>query len=402
MPIVSVPYFCIKEITDPCQKRRGYRHFSGKARVQDIVPLSTKENLRDYLAGLDPAKKHKIHKAIEGTLLNEPDLFSMYNSGATICAVAGSGLRSSGSGILRLDSPSVMDGAQSRGSIENALLDLARRGEGAPEAYITFQLFLLDDEEVTANMTVNLNRQIPVQLISVANAKGVLDDLQREFRKKGMKIRLRESDPLEEGMVDTEKLVRVIGLLTPAELWSSFWKRQFKSYDGGLRVMKKASIYSTKTRSLKDFAELYMVTKDPSHPKHKEAKALYRYYVDIATTAWDTYCKWKRHQLFADSKHTGPKKLKGKGRPVKKDRDGNVVDVADGFVFPCLATLALYVVKEGGKWTLGAYPRKAEALIKSSLYAFQEDGAHSKPDRCGREQKCYNRLARELHNGLYT
>jgi hypothetical protein len=404
--IAELPYYCIRNLTDPCQRELNISHHEAKVRLHALSPISTKRNLREYLA--EHGRKSAVHKDIENTLRNQPNLFSTLNGGVTICARHADGF-SSKEGVLKLTDPSIINGAQTKGSVESYFEELAAEleamgpdgdlndlnGPEELESFVSAHIFIIDDRDLEGELTISLNNQNNVKMISKMNARGELNDMAAAFSKAGMKIRLTESDPPNNGLVDTEKLLKVIEALTPEELWTTFFNRRSTQLQPKKWVMVKSSAYSTKARVLKDFGILYDAAMDPEHPKHEEARTHYQYYVDIGPSAWQLYMKWKMHQGFASSKIRGPiKRSSRKGRPpLTKDDEGNIVEVVDGLIFPCIATLSEFVKMKKGKWTISRIPKWVDEVLIDAILHFYRQKAKSTAHTCGRTHQCYADLA---------
>jgi hypothetical protein len=96
--------------------------------------------------------------------------------------------------------------------------------------------------------------------------------------------------------------------------------------------------YKNAAQCLTDFESVFQ----GRHANQADADR-YRYFTDMVGLAWVTYDKW-RDAGFWEGMYlrSGPKQVR---------RQGGKQVVADGVVFPILAALSNFVVKEEGSWT---------------------------------------------------
>lgn len=390
----ALPIYLIRNVTDPKQKEMDISHYVGKTLAKNVLPFSTKDNLREYLAEYDPKKRTKVHRDIESTLTQTPELFSTYNAGVTICAIKAEGIKAD-SNTLMLWGSSIINGAQTRGVIAHVCAELERQraqfieaGEEIDEedfeldTYVTVELFVISDSDVSANAAVSRNNQNAVKMLSIVNKRGSLKGLIKLFGKKN--IRTRESDPSGNGMVDTEKLVQILTALTPPDLWT-----RKRDKDG---VPCKNTAYTNKQKCLLEFEEIYLASRDPRHPDHDAAKQVYCFYLDFAKDAWELYMKWKKHNGF---------KVR-RVKCIKKNENREVEYVPEAFVFPIFTALAHLCRKENGKWVLPTHPEqeKMEADLIDGLYWFYFNNARSQAHQCGRLQTSYSNMDRCVRRWL--
>ena len=138
-----------------------------------------------------------------------------------------------------------------------------------------------------------------------------------------------------------------------------------------------------KARCLKEFQDIFKKAKDGSDKEHVKYLNLYQFYLDIAPHAWDLYCKWKAHQGFAGT---------GLKNGIIRDERGNIIEIADGIIFPIISALSMFATHTQNGWRIQP-PRffdEAE-LISTTKSAMIEIAAHS-PQSMGKMKACYTAL----------
>lgn len=161
--------------------------------------------------------------------------------------------------------------------------------------------------------------------------------------------------------------------LIPHELWP-------KTGEEG--NPNKTYTYSAKTKSLRDFQNVFEKAKDPSDPEHAKYRDLYQFYLDIAPQAHELHEKWKRYSGFIGQRV----------RAIKRDDRGNILDVPDGIVFPIIAALSAFVEKTSEGWRI-VEPESFsdDELISAAVTSYQEI-ADSDPQKMGKSKACYSQL----------
>lgn len=369
-PLVEVSFYSIRNVSSPEDSENSRTVYTGQVPITSVVKLPTDENVRDYLVEAEGKKRKattQVHRAIAETLLEHPDNFSVLNSGIVI--VARSVEVDDKQKVLKLVKPSIINGSQTQGVIEDYL---EGRSPLMP-IHVKFELIICDDDDLIADISIARNFQNDVAALSIAGRKGYLDELEEKVQKfLGKRLQKSESQrPAENNNVyPTEKLLQVIAALLPRDLW---WK------DG---EPSKVYTYSAKATCLKDFQTIYQNAKEEkSKGKEGDFSKVYAFYLDIAPHAVKIYEKWKQHQSF-----------KGTGlRSIERD-EKQVVEVPDGIVFPILAALSEFAVKRGGEWTIEP-PKELDdsELIQVAKRAYMEI-AKSKPEIMGKTKACYSAL----------
>src|SRR6185437_12903744 len=113
---LKLSYQLLRNTTSPDELNTGVKSFIVNFSAFEILKLGTKENLRSYLPEYSPAKRNRVHEAIENTIRTEPERFITRNSGFVIAASAIE--VDDNKKTIRLTEPSIINGAQSRGEIE--------------------------------------------------------------------------------------------------------------------------------------------------------------------------------------------------------------------------------------------------------------------------------------------
>lgn len=360
-----IPFHSIRNISSPEDLAEGRSVYAGQMPISAIVNLPSHENVRSYLVDAEGKQRRsptQVHLAIRDTLKNRPDSFSVLNGGVVL--VATSSKVDEQKRQLQVEGVSIINGSQTQGEIRNYL-----NGGGSADIHVKFELIVTDDEDLVADISIARNFQNDVQLLSISGRKGELDALEDAMRAASPSVRLQKSEsqrPNDENeLLPTEKLLQVIAALLPPELW---WKQG---------EYNKTYTYSAKATCLKDFRKVH----DGAEDGDERLAGVYRFYLDIAPSAWTEYLKWKSHQGFQG---TGLRSIERDGREI--------VEVPDGIVFPILASLSQFVTCRTGKWTL-AQPSQLtdDELIQAAKRAYQEI-ARSKPELMGKMKPCYSAL----------
>lgn len=366
-------FFNVRHISSPEDIDNNRRVYTGHAPLSAIIGLPTDENVRDYLLEAEGKKRRRptqVHKAIYETLKNDPESFSVLNSGVAI--VARNCEVDEKNKCLHLTKPSIINGSQTQGVIKD-FLEVHKDDpevETVANSHIKFEVIVTDDEDLIAEISIARNFQNDVLTISIAGRRGHLDELERSLQARTPNAKLQKSETkLSDDYIKTERLLQVITALIPAELWLKTGE------------MNKVYAYSMKTKCLKEFQEVFKKAHDQSDKEYSKYSALYQFYLDIAADALELYEKWKSHQGFAG---TGIRSIEREGSRIK--------EVPDGIVFPILASLSAFAKKTKDGWRI--LPPEVfndSELIRSAKSAYQ-DIAHSNPWNMGKSKACYSTL----------
>jgi len=372
--VVVFPFHSFRNISCPEDTANDRRVFSGQAPVTSFVPLSTDENVRDYLLeaeGKQRRRETQVNREIRLTLGSHPEQSSILNGGIVI--VARNHEVDEQKKILRLTRPSIINGSQTQGVLKDFLEKLASEGRDLPAIHVKYELVVTDDEELIGEISIARNFQNDVASISIAGRRGQLEELEESLRRKIPDAKLKKSETeLSDDYVGTERLLQVITALIPASLWPKASERENPN---------KVYTYSMKAKCLREFQEIYRKAKDAKHEEHKTAQELYQFYLDIAPEAHELHEKWKAHQGFAG---TGLRSITREGREV--------VEVPDGIIFPILASLSAFARKTDKGWSIEP-PRafRDGELIKAAKFVYQSV-AKSNPWIMGKSSACYSQL----------
>ena len=367
---LELPFHSFRNISSPEDLANGRKVYSGHMPARAVLQLTTHENVREYLVeaeGKQVRRQTQVHRAIRETLEQDQDRFCVLNGGVTI--VARECEADEKERILRLVKPSIINGSQTQG----VLKDFFQDNPDASGIHVKYELVVTDEDDLIAEISIARNFQNDVKSLSIVGRRGQLDELEDSLRKKYPKYRLQKSEtewPTDNNQyIATEKLLQVIAALLPAELW-------FKPGE-----VNKVYAYNAKATCLKDFQEIYRRAKDKKDPEQDRYSQIYQFYLDIAAQALDLHEKWKQHPKFAG---TALRSIEREGGAIK--------EVPDGIIFPIIASLSEFAVKETTGWRIVQPPRLDEAeLVAAAKRAYMEI-ASSKPQIMGKSKACYSAL----------
>jgi hypothetical protein len=368
-------FHSLRNISSPEDSENDRKIYVGQAPVTAILDLPTNANVRDYLVDAEGKQRRSytsVHKAIRETLTENPEMFSVLNSG--IVLVTKDLELDEKSKTVTLHSASIINGSQTQG----VLRDLATDNRlPDPTVHVKFEIIVTRDEDVIAETSIARNFQNDVMSISIAGRRKQFDELEKEFQTVFPDAKLRKSEseiPNGEDTVDTEKLLQVITALIPHELWH-------KPGDGD--NPNKVYTYSFKARCLKDYQDIYKRAHDTEDADYKSYSELYQFFLQISGQAWELYKKWKKHQGFAGT---------GLKNGIVRGPNGAIEEIADGIVFPIISSLSVFAKKKRGRWRIDppAFFEEAE-LIQAAKRAIIEIAAHN-PQTMGKSKACYSSL----------
>jgi hypothetical protein len=367
------PFYSLRNISSPEDVQNDRKIYTGHAPLTSILEIPTSANVRSYLADAEGKQRKvytSVHRAIKETLLIRPEQFSVLNSGVVI--VVHDIELDDKSKIVTLNGASIINGSQTQG----VLKDLREEGKLPNDIHIKFEIIVTKDDDLVAETSIARNYQNDVMNISIAGRRGQFDELELAFRKLLPNYKLRKSEtelPTNE-TIDTEKLLQIITALIPPELW----------YRAGEdNNPNKVYTYSMKAKCLKEFQEIFIRAKNSDDDDQKKYEALYKFYLDISADAWLIYTKWKSHQGFK-----GTRIQNG----VTRDSEGNIVDIADGIIFPILSSFSVFAKKTRSGWKISPPDFFSDdELIKTAKTALTEIAFHN-PWNMGKSKACYSAL----------
>lgn len=364
-------FHSLRNISSPDDTANDRKVLTGHMPILEVLKLNTHANVRSYLLDVEGKKKKvrtAVHRAIEYTLENNPDKFSVLNGGVTI--VAENYDINEKKRQLTLNEASIINGAQTQGIIKDYFEGLKDQSD-FPDAHITFELIITTDENLVAEISIARNFQNDVKLLSISGKLGIFTELEKSISSglDGQKLRTSETDSTEDHM-DTEKLLQVMTALIPEELWQG---------TGRGDTANKNYAYNQKAKCLKEFTELKK--KVDSGNATDEQNELYQYFIDIAPSAWKLYEEWKAHPKFVGT------------RMRSIVRDGReIVEVPDGVIFPILAAISMFIEKIDGKWQLNIPDIFEPQDLVSAASSAYKDVANHKPYVMGRSKASYSSL----------
>jgi hypothetical protein len=363
------PYITCRNISGPEDEDAERKVYAGHAPTSSVLALEDDENVREYLVdalGKAKARPTLVHQAIRKTLTDHPDQFSILNGGMVIVARAAE--VDDKRKVLTLNRPSIINGSQTQGELRRYFQSRSQQ----PDFYepsIKFELIVTKDDDLIAEISISRNFQNDVRAISIAGRRGQLDDLERAVQREipGAKLRKAETDLVVDGeFLDTEKLIQVLFALLPRQLFDSLELEANKVF-----------AYSQKTRCLKLFQRIVEGREDP------RLDAVYRFFLDMAGTAWTLYEKWKAHPGFRGTRL----------RSIERE-NGEIASVPDGIVFPILSAMSAFVGRKKNRWILQPVEQFDEReLIDAAAQVYQEIADHN-PQTMGKSRACYSALQR--------
>lgn len=370
---LSLLYYTIRNLTSPAEKANGVQTWFANLSARAVLSLGTRDNLRSYIAEHSPSKRNPVHKQIENTIIEMPDRFINRNSGITItCSDC---IINDDKKIVTLTDASIINGSQTQGELRRYFERL--ESDDDTDFQIRAEIIMDPSPDSIVEIAIARNTATSVKSVSQAGARGYLDDLKIAIEDKlpGETLQTKETDI--EG-IGAQKVLQYSRLLMPPKLAEKkASERNFAYKQGG--------------KCLTDFADWARDRNiDPV------AQELYDFTVQIAPTAireyrhWEDHAGWYGHRLHEVSK-TG---LKPKGgRPVRRDKNtGAVIWVAPGILFPMMAALSAFVVKENGLWILkkpGLF--KEEELIRRAVQQFR--ALNREVAMMGRSEAAYDALS---------
>ncbi len=376
--LLKFPFHSIRNITSPEDLAAGRKVYAGTAPGESVLDLPNDENVRDYIPDAAGRKRRvltSVHRAMFDTLRTIPNTFAIKNGG--IVVVARDVLIDETGKFAKLLAPSLINGAQTQGVLKQFYGEAANESEKSPVS-VKFEIIVTNDDELIAEISIARNSQNNVDPLSIAGKKGVLDDLQKSMFSvcKDWRIRINETDG-GDSVIDTPKLLQVTMALIPPSVWPIEADRENPN---------KVFTYSMRAKCLKDFQRYFNEADDPTSRNHDSSKRVYEFIVEMAPRAWKIYQDWKKHQGFI-----GTFIQQGVTRDESNRR---VLDVADGFIFPVLAALSIFVEKTSGGWALVPPPLwdEKDGIFLQLKQALKSDSVKGNPWNLGKHRDSWTML----------
>lgn len=357
-------FHCCRNISGPEDNKYNRKVLSGHAPASSFLELEDDENVREYLVDAQGKQKRSptlVHQAIRKTLRDNPEDFSILNSG--ICIVARAAEIDESQKKLYLDKPNIINGSQTQG-------ELRRHLEQNPlfVPHVKFEIIVTEDQDLVAEVAISRNFQNDVRAISIAGRRGQLDELETALKGTipDAKLRKSESD-LSDEFIDSEKLIQVLLAITPEALW--------ETTSEGAALKSKTFTYSQKTRCLKLFQK---IEEEKTFAAYRE---LYEFFLDMSGPAWNLYQEWKKHQGF-----------KGSRLHSIQREDGEIIEVPDGIVFPIISAYSAFCSRKRNRWQFSIPSAFSDKRLIRAATADYMDVADSNPQTMGKKHACYTRL----------
>ena len=367
-----INYQLIRNVTSPEEKKNGIQTFIANVPAEEIVGVGTEDNLRTYIPAHANKKRNSVHKAIENTIFTEPDRFINRNSGVTI--TCSSIHVDDKNNKVAMSGASIINGAQTQGEVRRFLESFSEEDdEYWPDAGFNVRVEINVDpvHNSVVETAIARNTATGVQNISQAGARGHLDELGTVIQKKfGLAIRKSETDT---DVVETFQILQFARLLMP----------ELVSRESTVSGMLKP--YKQKAKCLEDFSDWFM-----KKGSDEESAEKYDFVIQVAALAIREYGYWEKHEAWNGMRIWEDTK-KG-GRACRRDKNGKVVWVSPGLLFPLMNSLSAFIEKsENGRWELNKPKQfKPEELIKRTVAQFR---AHdSNPMDMGRSEGAYEAL----------
>ncbi|TWC00246.1 AIPR protein [Bradyrhizobium macuxiense] len=231
---------------------------------------------------------------------------------------------------------SVNNGAQTQGEIQLYFDECEKNGVTPDNFAVRCELSIEPEASTRTNIAVARNTATKIEAISIAGKHGYFDDLNVTFKQEHPWNELAQSETdVEDHYVDTRLLLQILWAMMPEELAPD----HRRTIEARMRAYKNAAY------CLQDYVEIH-----DSSGTNKEDAARYKYFTDMAGTAWTEYQRWKKLDKWND------KHLLERLRQAIRGEDGTIKEVSDGIVFPILSALSRFVKLKKGKWQL-IYPK---------------------------------------------
>jgi hypothetical protein len=370
---VQISYQLLRNTTSPDETQSGVRSFVANLSAFEILKLGTKENLRSYIAEYNPKKRNRVHDAIRNTIQTEPLRFITRNSGFVIGALDID--VDDNKKTITLTDPSILNGAQSQGEIKRWIEE--NYGDTVPTDaeipfYVRAEIVVDSDVSEVVETAIARNTATPVKSISQAGARGHLEELEASIRKVRPEIRIRKSET-DENVYDTRKILQFARLLMP------------QSVSKNDTASEKLRPYKNPEQCLTDFSDWY-----EHRGSDVDASAKYEFTVQIAPHAIAEYEYWEDHDAW-NGKRIWEETKKG-GRACRRDKNGRIVWVSPGLIFPVMGAMSEFVERdEKGDWAIRRPPlfRPSEMVTRAVAQFRSVDGD---PMQMGRSAGVYDAL----------
>ena len=371
---VQLSYQLIRNTTSPDEKASGVQSFIANLPAFEVLNVNTKDNLRSYLAEYNPRKRNRVHDAIRSTINTEPLRFITRNGGLviTVSDIHIDDKRRT----ITLHDASIVNGSQTQGEIRRYWQELAEADDSdlisESPFFVRAEIIVDEDPAQVVETAIARNTATPVKSISQAGARGHLDELENSIQQVRPNDKIRKSET-DENVLDTRKILQWCRLLMP------------ESISKNSTPAERLRPYKNPEQCLTDFSDWY-------EHRHKDLEKAVRYAftVQIAPYALEEYEYWEAHEAW--NGHKIWEQTKKGGRACRRDKkNGRVVWISPGIVYPIMGAMSEFVQRNSGHWRIQKPSRfRPDEMVARAVAQFR---AHdSDPMSMGRSEGAYDAL----------
>ena len=391
---LQIKYSSLRNISGLNDKRDNRQHYAGKAIIKEVALVEHRGNVRGYLARAkkpDRPSYTGVHRAMLDTLSSNPSQFDVLNGGIVFTCTETS--LDDKNKTITLKDPGLENGAQTKGVIEDFLSELE---DSFPvQSEFKFEIISTSDEDLRTEIGISRNLQNPVKNLSIEGNRGYLDELEEAMLKFNPKFQIAKSETdLGVGIVTTEKLIQVLEIMTPEKIWLECRSDAYR----------KNNTYKSKAGALKSFVKYYKMYKgdfsdfksnlkdDKKNELTKKASELIKFYYDICGPAWEAYIKYQTSNIWKNS---------GIVNGIKRNKNGKILGVNDGLLFPLMAGFSVCIDKnDDKKWIVDIRSDlEWSEIMKELRQCYVEIGKRSPMDT-GRSNLSFHTMEREFSKQL--
>ena len=359
-------YVNLRNISSQEMKDNKVQVFVGLFQSDQLLKIEDDLNVRRFLG--NPEKNTgRIQKDIAETIEDNPENFALLNGGITI--VCDTAEVHNDKNQIRLVNSSIVNGSQTRGVLRNH-----HSNENAKSVSVKVEIIVTNgNKDLVADISISRNVQTKVKDMSIFGRKGAWQPVNKSLEGTEFKVVEDESDT--DG-ISPNLVIQCLFLLMPKELWIK--------YLPDIRY-NKASLYSNSGKFLRAYFE------EIFEKKSGEGKELMSYIKDLAPEALDLYFYLQKSEEFKFIRVTGR-------NGITKDESGNILKVANGWIFPVIAGYSLFVKKESGKWVIDLPEDfNLRGLIKMIKRFYRED-----VNQLGKTTDAYTEPEFQIRSGIST
>lgn len=367
--IAQINFQQIRNTSSPDERDIGVSSYSLNVAAPEILKLGTEDNLRAYIGLENPRKRNRVHEAIRNTIETNPKRFIVRNSGMVVTASAAE--VDDSAKILKLTNASIINGAQSQGEIRRYFEECEADETEPNDFFVRIELVVDPDAMEVVETAIARNTATPVKDITQVGGRGHLDELEAAIQKviPGYKIQKSETD---EGH-DTRLILQKLRLLMPGTV------------SGSNSSSEKLRAYKNPAQCLTEFAQW-----SERKGSDEEAMRKYGFCIQMAAFAIQSYEMWESHAAWNGQKIW--EETKKGGRACRRDKNGKVVWIAPGILFPIFGALSEFIVEN--PYGVFSYQEpagfRADKMIERATKLFR--ASDSSPMNMGRSEAAYDGL----------